>query len=139
MHDIKQIRDSKDIFIAGLAKRAGFGPEKAEDAVAKVLELDNTWRGAKAAFEQHRARQNEASRAIGAAKASFKPRQRTYTTAVAATRLGRDWVGIELNATYRALALDRIAAMVVRDRTRPQGGDAQPKGHHHEPTQERAA
>lgn len=55
------------------------------------------------------------------------------TTAVAATRLGRDWVGIELNATYRALALDRIAATVVRDRTRPQGGDAQPKGHHHAP------
>lgn len=60
------------------------------------------------------------------------------TTAVAATRLGRDWVGIELNARYRALALDRIAATVVRDRTRPQGGDAQPKGHHHAP-QERAA
>lgn len=61
------------------------------------------------------------------------------TTAVAATRLGRDWIGTELNATYRALALDRIAATVVRDRTRPRGGDAQPKGHHHEPTQERAA
>lgn len=60
------------------------------------------------------------------------------TTAVAATRLSRDWVGIELNATYRALALDRIAATVVRDRTRAKGGDAQPKGHHHEP-QDRAA
>ncbi len=42
---------------------------KADAAVAEILDLDNRWRSAKSAFEQHRARQNEASRAIGAAKA----------------------------------------------------------------------
>lgn len=61
------------------------------------------------------------------------------TTAVAATRLRRDHLGIELNPTYRALALDRIATTVVRDCTGPDGGDAQPKGHHHERPTEPAA
>jgi DNA modification methylase len=32
------------------------------------------------------------------------------TTALAARELGRDWLGIELNPTYRTLALDRLAA-----------------------------
>ena len=32
------------------------------------------------------------------------------TTAVVAERLGRDWLGIELNPAYRELALERIAA-----------------------------
>ena len=69
MHDIKQIRENRDDFVAGLAKRNGFAGEAAEKAVTEILELDNRWRSAKSAFEQHRARQNEASRAIGAAKA----------------------------------------------------------------------
>lgn len=69
MHDIKFVRENKNAFVAGLAKRAGFDAAKAEAAAAQVLEIDNDWRAAKTAFEQHRARQNEASKAIGKAKA----------------------------------------------------------------------
>ena len=69
MHDIKQIRENRDGFVAGLARRAGFEGGKAEQAADAVLQLDGQWRDAKARFERHRARQNEASRAIGQAKA----------------------------------------------------------------------
>jgi seryl-tRNA synthetase len=69
MHDLKFIRENKDAFVAGLAKRNGYSAEKAASTTADILELDNSWRTAKASFEQHRARQNEASRAIGKAKA----------------------------------------------------------------------
>lgn len=69
MHDIKFIRDNKDAFIAGLATRAGYSTEKAEAAAARVLSIDSEWRASKSSFEQHRARQNEASKAIGKAKA----------------------------------------------------------------------
>jgi adenine specific DNA methylase Mod len=57
------------------------------------------------------------------------------TTAVAAARLGRDWIGIELNAEYRTLALNRIATTVVRPSTHQHGGDAQPPGADHAPQQ----
>ena len=70
MHDIKQIRENRDDFVAGLARRAAAFDGKTPDKVAaSILDLDNRWRAAKSAFEQHRARQNEASRAIGQAKA----------------------------------------------------------------------
>ncbi|MDE2500406.1 MAG: serine--tRNA ligase [Alphaproteobacteria bacterium] len=70
MHDIKFIRENRDVFVAGLARRASaFDGKSPAQVTADILDLDNRWRGAKAAFEQHRARQNEASRAIGAAKA----------------------------------------------------------------------
>lgn len=70
MHDIKQIRDNRDAFVAGLARRASaFDGKTPEETVAAILDLDNRWRAAKLSFEQHKARQNEASRAIGQAKA----------------------------------------------------------------------
>ena len=70
MHDIKQIRENRDVFVAGLARRAAaFDGKTPEETVAAILDLDNRWRAATVAFEQHRARQNEASRAIGQAKA----------------------------------------------------------------------
>ncbi|MDE2184356.1 MAG: serine--tRNA ligase [Alphaproteobacteria bacterium] len=70
MHDIKLIRDNRDAFIAGLCRRAAeFDGKPTAEVVADILDLDARWRGAKASFEQHRARQNEASRAIGQAKA----------------------------------------------------------------------
>ncbi|MGA7674509.1 MAG: serine--tRNA ligase [Rhizomicrobium sp.] len=70
MHDIKQIRENRDAFVAGLARRAAaFDGKTPDEVAASILDLDNRWRAAKSAFEQHRARQNEASRAIGQAKA----------------------------------------------------------------------
>ena len=70
MHDIKFIRENRAAFEAGLKRRASaFDGKPVEEVVADILDLDNRWRAAKTAFEQHRARQNEASRAIGAAKA----------------------------------------------------------------------
>jgi seryl-tRNA synthetase len=68
MHDIKPIRENRDAFMAALARRPAYAGE-AGKVTGEILELDAKWRGAKAAFEQHRARQNEASRAIGQAKA----------------------------------------------------------------------
>jgi seryl-tRNA synthetase len=70
MHDIKQIRENREAFVAGLARRAAaFDGKTPDDTVAAILDLDNRWRAATVAFETHRARQNEASRAIGQAKA----------------------------------------------------------------------
>lgn len=57
------------------------------------------------------------------------------TTAVAAAQLGLDWVGVELNADYRNLAINRIATTVVRQRAHQPGGDAQPPGADHAPRQ----
>jgi DNA modification methylase len=59
------------------------------------------------------------------------------TTAVAAARLSRDWVGIELSARYRTLALNRIAS-VVRPEAH-QGGDARTTGADHAPDTEPVA
>jgi seryl-tRNA synthetase len=67
MHDLKLIRDNRDAFVQALARRPAYAEEAAKVADA-ILELDAKWRGAKTSFETHRARQNEASRAIGAAK-----------------------------------------------------------------------
>ncbi len=68
MHDIKLIRDNRDLFVAALARRPAYA-EAADTTAAEILDLDAKWRGAKTAYEQHKARQNEASRAIGQAKA----------------------------------------------------------------------
>jgi seryl-tRNA synthetase len=67
MHDIKFIRDNRDAFVEALARRPAYA-EQASAVADAILELDAKWRGAKTSFETHRARQNEASRAIGAAK-----------------------------------------------------------------------
>jgi seryl-tRNA synthetase len=70
MHDIKQLRENREAFVAGLARRAAqFDGKSPDETVAAILDIDNRWRAATAGFERHRARQNEASRAIGQAKA----------------------------------------------------------------------
>ncbi|HUO98197.1 MAG TPA: serine--tRNA ligase [Rhizomicrobium sp.] len=67
MHDIRFIRENRDAFVAELARRPAF-KDTAGKVADEILELDANWRGAKTGFEQHRARQNEASRSIGQAK-----------------------------------------------------------------------
>src|SRR6201996_2441129 len=66
MHDIKAIRDDKDGFIAGLTRRnvAGAG------AIAQdILDRDHGLRALQTRLQQAQARRNEASKAIGQAKA----------------------------------------------------------------------
>jgi seryl-tRNA synthetase len=67
MHDIRLIRENRDAFVAGLRRRPAYA-ETAGQVADEIADLDAKWRAAKASFEHHRARQNEASRAIGLAK-----------------------------------------------------------------------
>lgn len=63
MHDIRMIRDDPDAFDAGL-KRRGLAPRAAD-----LLALDERRRHAATELQAALARRNEASKAIGAAKA----------------------------------------------------------------------
>lgn len=63
MHDIKSIRENPERFDAGLAKR-GLEPQAAE-----LITLDADYRSIVTESQQAQARRNEASKAIGAAKA----------------------------------------------------------------------
>jgi seryl-tRNA synthetase len=63
MHDIKAIRDNRQAFDAGLARR-GLAP-----LGAAILEQDTQWRAVSTALQEGLARRNEASKAIGAAMA----------------------------------------------------------------------
>ncbi len=58
------------------------------------------------------------------------------TTGVVASNLGRDWLGIELNPTYRDLAVKRIAAAASVREHRSRPGDAPTKGASHAPSQQ---
>ncbi len=64
MHDIRPIRDDPDAFDAGLARR-GLAP-----LAAALLADDNAHRAVLTAAQAAQARRNEASKAIGAAKAA---------------------------------------------------------------------
>lgn len=69
MFDIKAIRDDPAAFDAGLAKR-GLPPRS-----ARILDLDQTRRTVIAALQDAQARRNDASKAIGKAKAGGDERQ----------------------------------------------------------------
>ena len=64
MHDIKSIRENPDAFDAGLARRG------VEPQAAKLVALDADYRAVLTEYQQAQARRNEASKAIGAAKAA---------------------------------------------------------------------
>ncbi|HVX99369.1 MAG TPA: serine--tRNA ligase [Pseudorhodoplanes sp.] len=64
MHDIRWIRDNPDAFDRALMRRS---PDLAGTA-RRLLDLDETRRGAITAFEQAQARRNSASKEIGEAK-----------------------------------------------------------------------
>ncbi len=63
MHDIRSIRSDPDAFDAGLARRS------AAAASSRVLAIDTELRGVQTELQAGLARRNEASRAIGQAKA----------------------------------------------------------------------
>ena len=62
MHDIKQIRENRDAFVAGLTRRASaFDGKPTARVVDDILELDNRWRAAKIGV---RAAQGAAERSL---------------------------------------------------------------------------
>jgi seryl-tRNA synthetase len=63
MHDIKTIRDDPEAFDAKLARRGGAA------AGSSLIEADTEWRAVATELQTKLARRNEASKAIGAAKA----------------------------------------------------------------------
>ncbi len=63
MHDIKYIRENPEVFDAALAKRGG------ESTAQNLLALDEQIRALKTELQNGQARRNEASKAIGKAKA----------------------------------------------------------------------
>ncbi|WP_417611285.1 serine--tRNA ligase [Parasphingorhabdus sp.] len=63
MHDIKYIRENPDVFDAALSKRG------VEPVAKDLLDLDEESRGLKTELQNGQARRNEASKAIGKAKA----------------------------------------------------------------------
>ena len=63
MFDIRWIRESPEAFDAGLEKRG------LEPLAAAILDLDERHRACRTELQAHQARRNEASKAIGAAKA----------------------------------------------------------------------
>jgi seryl-tRNA synthetase len=68
MHDIKQIRDDRSGFVAGLKTRAGF-ESSAESIADDLIARDKDLRDMQTRLQQMQARRNEASKQIGAAKA----------------------------------------------------------------------
>ncbi|HEY1631266.1 MAG TPA: serine--tRNA ligase [Rhizomicrobium sp.] len=68
MHDIKAIRDNPDGFAAGLKRRPAFA-SSAQSVTDEILSRDKDLRELLNALQQKQARRNEASKAIGQAKA----------------------------------------------------------------------
>ena len=66
MHDIKAIRDGKDAFIAGLARR---GIADAQTIAEEILDRDHGLRALQTRLQAAQARRNDASKLIGQAKA----------------------------------------------------------------------
>ena len=67
MHDVKAIRETPEAYARGWRAR---GLEDADATVERVLQLDRKLRGAQTALQDCQSRRNEASKAIGRAKAN---------------------------------------------------------------------
>lgn len=105
MHDIKSIRENPERFDAGLARR-GVEPQS-----AALIALDADYRSFVTESQQAQARRNEASKAIGAAKAQKDEAKAQELMAEVATLKDRmaefdekgDALGKELNSLLAAL------------------------------------
>ena len=69
MHDIRQIRDNPEAFIAALKRRGGQTAADAEQACERIVVLDLKYRQVLIDLQTKQARRNEASKLIGQAKA----------------------------------------------------------------------
>lgn len=68
MHDIKAIRDNRDVFVKALARRPAYATSAGAET-DKVLEKDKALRDVLVRLQTQQARRNEASKLIGQAKA----------------------------------------------------------------------
>jgi seryl-tRNA synthetase len=68
MHDIKAIRDNRDVFVKALARRPAYATSAGAET-DKVLEKDKALRDVLVRLQSQQARRNEASKLIGQAKA----------------------------------------------------------------------
>jgi len=105
MHDIRFIRDHPEAFDAGLARR-GLPPVS-----ASILEQDQRWRALTSEAQAGQARRNDASKAIGAAKAQKDEARATELMAEVAdlkTRLPQ----LESEAGEAAAALNAVLSAI---------------------------
>ena len=105
MHDIKLIRETPEAFDAGLARR-GLAPLSAE-----LLAADAETRALQSRAQEMLARRNEASKAIGAAKAA-KDEARAADIMAEVARIKEDLPALEAAQAEAAAALEaRLAAL----------------------------
>ncbi len=118
MHDIRAIRDDPQAFDAALARR-GIAPVSGE-----LLALDERWRGLTQQLESALARRNEASKAIGAAKAGKNETEANRLMAEVGA-LKQDIPAVEGEERDAQAALnDALAALPnLPDPSVPQGAD----------------
>lgn len=105
MHDIKSIRENPDRFDAGLAKR-GLEPQAAD-----LIALDADYRALVTESQQAQARRNEASKAIGAAKAQKDEAKAQELMAEVASLKNRMAELDEKSDTLGEQLNDRLAAL----------------------------
>lgn len=121
MHDIRALRTDPDAFDAALVRR-GVAPE-----AARVLGLDAELRAVLTGLQDGQARRNEASKAIGAAKAARdEPRAAALVAEVAALKdllpeLEERARGMEAEVQAALLAIPNLPALDVPDGTDEQG------------------
>jgi seryl-tRNA synthetase len=103
MHDIRAIRDNPDAFDAGLKLRGG------EPVAAQLIALDAAKRAAETALQEALARRNDASKAIGAAKAKKDEAQAQRLMAEVAS-LKTEVPALETATREGEAALDELLA-----------------------------
>lgn len=118
MHDIRQIRDDPEAFDAALARR-GFTARARE-----VLALDENWRDLTQALQMSLAARNDASKAIGAAKARKDEDEANRLMAEVSDLKARIPV-LEAEERAALISLNNVLAAIpnLADPSVPEGGD----------------
>ena len=118
MHDIRQIRENPEAFDAALARR---GPSA---SAGVVLALDEHWRALAQALQTALAARNDASKAIGAAKARNDEREASRLMAQV-TDLKTRVPALEAEEREALASLNDVLAAIpnLADPSVPQGAD----------------